>query len=63
VGDRAPPHQAIPPHKHPVLVSGSGEDHNYLPGLPRVQAYCNLSGFRESPDDTMADYARGLIEQ
>lgn len=50
-------------NKHPVLVSGTGEDHNYLPGLPRVHAYSSLTGFRESPDDTMANYARRLIEQ
>jgi hypothetical protein len=50
-------------NKHPVLVSGTGENHNYLPGLPRVHAYGSLTGFRESPDDTMAAYARGLIEQ
>jgi hypothetical protein len=50
-------------NKHPVLVSGTGEDHNYLPGLPRVQAYCNLTGFRESSADAMAEYARRLIEQ
>ena len=50
-------------NKHPVLVSGTGEDHNYLPGLPRVHAYGSLTGFRESPDDTMAEYARRLIER
>lgn len=50
-------------NKHPVLVTGTGEDHNYLPGLPRVHAYGSLTGFRESPDDTMAEYARGLIAQ
>ncbi|WP_457974187.1 hypothetical protein [Arthrobacter sp. D1-17] len=50
-------------NKHPVLVSGTGEDHHYLPGLPRVHAYSSLTGFRESPDDTMAEYARRLIEQ
>ncbi|MFJ5695973.1 hypothetical protein ACIP9X_19265 [Arthrobacter sp. NPDC093125] len=50
-------------NKHPVLVSGTCEVHNYLPGLPRVHAYGSLTGFRESPNDTMAAYARGLIEQ
>ena len=50
-------------NKHPVLVSGTGEDHNYLPDLPRVSAYSHLTDFRESPDDTMAEYAHGLIEQ
>lgn len=50
-------------NKHPVMVSGTGEDHHYLPGLPRVRAYSHLTGLRESPDDTMAEYARGLIER
>ena len=50
-------------NNHPVLVSGKGEDHNFLPGLPMVHAHGSLTGFRESPDDAMADYARGLIEQ
>jgi hypothetical protein len=50
-------------NKHPVLVGSAGETHNYLPGLPRVHAYGHLTGFRESPDDTMANYARSLIEQ
>lgn len=50
-------------NKHPVLVSGTGEDHHHLPDLPRVHAYGSITGFRESPDETMADYARDLIEQ
>uniref|UniRef100_UPI000B41EB94 hypothetical protein n=1 Tax=Arthrobacter globiformis TaxID=1665 RepID=UPI000B41EB94 len=50
-------------NKHPVLVSGTGEDHHFLPDLPRARAHGNLTGFRESPDDAMAVYARGLIEQ
>lgn len=50
-------------NKHPVLVSGTGEDHNFLPDLPRVHAHGSLTGFRESPDDTMAEYARRLIEK
>jgi hypothetical protein len=49
-------------NNHPVLVSGAGEDHNVLPGLPSVHAHGSLTGFRESPDDTMAEYARALIE-
>jgi hypothetical protein len=49
-------------NKHPVLVTGSGEDHHHLPGLPRVQAYSHLTGYRESPGDAMASYARRLIE-
>jgi hypothetical protein len=50
-------------NKHPVLVSGTGENHNYLPGLPRVRAYSHLTGFRESPDDAISEYARFLIEK
>ncbi|MEK0155984.1 hypothetical protein [Arthrobacter oryzae] len=50
-------------NNHPVLVSGAGEDHNFLPGLPSVHSHGNLTGFRESPDDTMAEYARRLIER
>ncbi|MGM9473483.1 hypothetical protein ACS5PJ_15950 [Pseudarthrobacter sp. YS3] len=50
-------------NNHPVLVSGTGENHNFLPGLPMVHAHGSLTGFRESPDDTMADYARSLIEE
>lgn len=49
-------------NKHPVLVSGTGEDHHHLPNLPRVRACSHLTGFRESPDDALATYARGLIE-
>jgi hypothetical protein len=50
-------------NNHPVLVSGAGEDHNFLPGLPSVHSHGSLTGFRESPDDTMAEYARRLIER
>lgn len=50
-------------NNHPVLVSGASEDHNFLPGLPMVHAHGSLTGFRESPDDTMAEYARSLIKQ
>lgn len=50
-------------NNHPVLVSGKGEIHNFLPGVPRVHAHGSLTGFRESPDDTIAKYARALIEQ
>lgn len=50
-------------NKHPVLVSGKGEIHNFLPGLPVVDARAVLHGVRESPDDEMATYARSLIEQ
>lgn len=50
-------------NNHPVLVSGTGESHNFLPGFPMVQACGVLLGVRESPDDTIAVYARELIEQ
>ncbi|TDL32126.1 hypothetical protein [Arthrobacter nitrophenolicus] len=50
-------------NKHPVLVSGTGEDHHFLPDLVRARAHGNLTGFRVSPDDDIANYARGLIEQ
>ncbi|MDP9983689.1 hypothetical protein J2W14_003112 [Pseudarthrobacter oxydans] len=50
-------------NNHPVLVSGTGESHNFLPGFPMVHACGVLLGVRESPDDTMAVYARDLIEQ
>jgi hypothetical protein len=50
-------------NNHPVLVSGAGEDHNFLPGLLSGAAHASLSGVRESPDDTIAKYARGVIEQ
>jgi hypothetical protein len=50
-------------NKHPVLVSGTGEDHHFLPDFPRARAHGNLTGFRESPDDDMAEYALRLIEQ
>lgn len=49
-------------NNHPVLVSGMGENHNFLPGLLSADAHASLSGVRESPDDT-AKYARGVIEQ
>ena len=50
-------------NNHPVLVSGKGDDHNFLPGLPTVDARAALHGTRESPDDTMEDYALRLIER
>lgn len=49
-------------NNHPVLVSGAGEIHNFLPGFPDASARGALKGFRESPDDTMAVHARQLIE-
>jgi hypothetical protein len=50
-------------NNHPVLVSGKGEDHNFLPGVPTVDARAALNGVRESPDDRMADYTLRLIER
>lgn len=50
-------------NNHPVLVSGTGEIHHFLPELPAVDARAALLGIRESPDDTMAEYARELIDQ
>lgn len=50
-------------NNHPVLVSGTGEIHNFLPDLLWVSAGAALRGVRESPEDAMAVYARRLIEQ
>jgi hypothetical protein len=50
-------------NKHPVLVSGKGETHNFLPSLPLIDARGVLRGAREPRDDTMADHARRLIDQ
>jgi hypothetical protein len=50
-------------NNHPVLVSGTGEIHNFLPDRLWVSAGAALRGVRESPDDTMAVYARRLIKQ
>ena len=50
-------------NKHPVLVSGSGETHNFLPSLPLIDARGVLHGAREPRDDAMADHARRIIEQ
>jgi hypothetical protein len=50
-------------NNHPVLVSGKGDEHNFLPGLATVDACASLHGTRESPDDTMEDYALQLIER
>ena len=57
------PHKRYAYNNHPVLVSGTGENHNFLPGLSTVDARAALRGVRDSPDDTMAVYARRLIEQ
>lgn len=56
-------HKRYAYNNHPVLVSGAGEDHNFLPGLPVVSARAALRGSRESPDDAMASYARRLIDR
>ena len=56
-------HKRYAYNNHPVLVSGTGEDHNFLPGLPAVSARAALRGTRESPDDAMAAYARRLIDR
>ena len=48
-------------NNHPVLVSGTGESHNFLPGYLMVHACGALMGVRESPEDAMAEYARDLI--
>ncbi|MEQ7736109.1 hypothetical protein, partial [Escherichia coli] len=50
-------------NNHPVLVSGKGDVHNFLPDLPVSQARASVRGTRKSPDDRIAAYARGLIEQ
>ncbi|WP_411732639.1 hypothetical protein [Paeniglutamicibacter sp.] len=48
---------------HPVLVSGTGKNHNFLPGLPVVLVVRVFHGLDEPQDDSMAEYARRLIEQ
>lgn len=50
-------------NNHLVLVSGTKENHNFLPGHLSGAAHASLSGVRESPDDAIAKYARGVIEQ
>ncbi|HEX9229430.1 MAG TPA: hypothetical protein VF885_22760, partial [Arthrobacter sp.] len=50
-------------NNHPVLVSGTGEIHNFLPDRIWISAGASLRGGRESPEDEMAVYARRLIEQ
>lgn len=50
-------------NNHPVLVSGKGEIHNFLPDVPLAYARSKVRRTRESPGDTIAAYARGLIEQ
>ncbi len=50
-------------NNHPVLVSGKGETHNFLPDLPSADAHASIRGTRESPDDAIAKEARILIER
>ena len=50
-------------NNHPVLVSGTGEIHNFLPDCIWISAGASLRGVRGSSDDAMAVYARELIEQ
>jgi hypothetical protein len=50
-------------NNHPVLASGKGDEHNFLPGLPVVSARAALRSALESPDDAMEDYALRLIER
>ena len=50
-------------NKHPVLVSGKGDEHNFLPGFARVHACGVLHAVRESPEATVEDYALRLIER
>lgn len=50
-------------NNHPVLVSGKGDEHNFLPGFPVVSARAALRSALESPDDAMEDYALSLIER
>lgn len=49
-------------NNHPVLVSGSGDIHNYLPAIPVSEARALLRGMREVPDDEIASYARTVID-
>ncbi len=49
-------------NQHPVLVSGGGENHCFLPGVPQSHACGLLRGMSEVPDDTIANYARGTID-
>jgi hypothetical protein len=50
-------------NNHPVLVSGRGDVHNFLPDVPVAQARASVRGTRESPEDRIAAYTRNLIEQ
>lgn len=48
---------------HPVLVNGTGKNHNFLPDLPVVLVVRIFHGLDEPQEDSMAEYARRLIEQ
>ena len=48
-------------NKHPVLTSGPGELHIFLPVITG-KARSFLRGTRESPDDSIAVYARAVID-
>jgi hypothetical protein len=50
-------------NKHPVLISGKGESHYFLPGVPAGDAHASIRGTRESPEDRIARYARALIDE
>lgn len=50
-------------NNHPVLVSGKGEIHNFLPDVPWPMRAPRSAGRGNHRVDTIAAYARGLIEQ
>ena len=49
-------------NQHPVLVSGVGGNHCFLPMVPQGAASALLRGMREVPDDSIASYARSTID-
>lgn len=72
VGDRAPAarwdiardrNKRYVYNNHPVLVSGTGENHNFLPEIPVVAARADLRGIRKSTDDKIAAYAQAVIDE
>lgn len=50
-------------NNHPVLGSGNGDIHAFLPGIPASDARALLRGMREVPDDVIAKYASSVIEE
>jgi hypothetical protein len=50
-------------NNHPVLVSGTGENHNFLPEIPASSARALLLGMREVPVDRIERYARTAIDE